>query len=355
MSTIAHSHRFVVGVDTHARNHVYAIATATGEIIDTRSFPTSRAGMSRALAWVTRRTDGNHQILWVIEGAASYGARLTATLIDDGHQVAEAPQIGRHLAHGTGKSDQLDARRIAVSVLGVDNNQLRRPRQADGTRGALRVLLAARESMTGERTRHVNALVALLRIQDLDVDARRVPSTAQIRQISRWRARRDEVTVSVARDEAVRLATRILEIDQQLADNQRRLAELVSDSQAAPLLEMVGVGPVSAAVCLTIWSHPGRVRSEAAFASLAGVNPIPASSGNTVRHRLNLGGDRKLNRALHMIAISRMTHDQETRDYVAKRRSEGLTTKEIRRCVKRYLARRIYRILENQSEVPTAA
>jgi transposase len=160
--------------------------------------------------------------------------------------------------------------------------------------------------MTGERTRHVNALVALLRIQDLDVDARRVPSTAQIRQISRWRARRDEVTVSVARDEAVRLATRILEIDQQLADNQRRLAELVSDSQAAPLLEMVGVGPVSAAVCLTIWSHPGRVRSEAAFASLAGVNPIPASSGNTVRHRLNRGGDRKLNRALHMIAISRI-------------------------------------------------
>jgi transposase len=106
MSTIAHSHRFVVGVDTHARNHVYAIATATGEIIDTRSFPTSRAGMSRALAWVTRRTDGNHQILWVIEGAASYGARLTATLLDDGHQVAEAPQIGRHLAHGTGKSDR---------------------------------------------------------------------------------------------------------------------------------------------------------------------------------------------------------------------------------------------------------
>jgi transposase len=88
---------------------------------------------------------------------------------------------------------------------------------------------------------------------------------------------------------------------------------------------------------------------------LAGVNPIPASSGNTVRHRLNRGGDRKLNRALHMIAISRMTHDQETRDYVAKRRSEGLTTKEIRRCIKRYLARRIYRILENQSEVPTAA
>src|SRR5690625_7844144 len=95
--------------------------------------------------------------------------------------------------------------------------------------------------------------------------------------------------------------------------------------------------------CLTAWSHEGRVRNDAAFASLAGVSPIPASSGNTVRHRLNRGGDRRLNRALHIAVLTRMTHDPETRAYVERRRAEGRTTTEIRRCLKRYLARQIGR------------
>src|SRR5699024_2538069 len=122
-----------------------------------------------------------------------------------------------------------------------------------------------------------------------------------------------------------------------------------------PLMQMTGVGAITAAVCLSVWSHQGRVRSEAAYASLAGVNPIPASSGNTVRHRLNRGGDRALNRALHMIAITRMTHDEETRTYARKRAAEGKTTKEIRRCIKRYLARRIYRTLNTQAQALIAA
>src|SRR5450830_802815 len=93
------------------------------------------------------------------------------------------------------------------------------------------------------------------------------------------------------------------------------------------------------------WSHPGRVRSEAAFASLAGVNPIPASSGNTVRHRINRGGDRRLNRALHMAVVTRIRMDPRTRAYVDRRTAEGRTLREIRRCLKRYLARQIYRHL----------
>src|SRR5690625_3454814 len=95
--------------------------------------------------------------------------------------------------------------------------------------------------------------------------------------------------------------------------------------------------------CLTAWSHEGRVRTEAEFASLAGVNPIPASSGNTVRHRLNRGGDRALNSALHLVAVTKMTYDRETRAYVEKRRTEGKTHREIRRCLKRYIARRVFR------------
>jgi transposase len=121
---------------------------------------------------------------------------------------------------------------------------------------------------------------------------------------------------------------------------------LIRDSKAAVLLEKTGIGPVTAAVVYTARSHAGRVRSEAAFAALAGVNPIPASSGNTTRHRLNRGGDRRLNRALHMAVITRMTHDPDTRTYVERRRAEGRTTKEIRRCLKRYLARQLYRTLE---------
>ena len=123
------------------------------------------------------------------------------------------------------------------------------------------------------------------------------------------------------------------------------MTDLIRSSKAATLLDKTGIGPVTAAIVLAAWSHSGRVRSEAAFAALAGVNPIPASSGNTVRHRLNRGGDRRLNRALHMAVITRMTHDLNTRAYVERRRAEGRTIKEIRRCLKRYLARHLYRTL----------
>jgi transposase len=137
----------------------------------------------------------------------------------------------------------------------------------------------------------------------------------------------------------------VLELDDQLKANENQLSELVQISEAAPLLQETGFGPVTAATCLTTWSHHGRVRHEAAYASLAGVNPIPASSGNTVRHRLNRGGDRSLNRALHVVALTKMAHDPETRKYVEKRQAEGRTTKEIRRCIKRYLARHVHRTL----------
>jgi transposase len=125
----------------------------------------------------------------------------------------------------------------------------------------------------------------------------------------------------------------------------KRMTELIQQSPAAPLLEMVGAGAVSVAAVLTAWSHPGRVRSEAAFASLAGVNPLPASSGSTVRHRLNRGGDMRLNRALHAIFMTRMIHHPGTREYVARRTQEGRGYREIRRFLKRYLARTLYRQL----------
>lgn len=355
MSIVAHSHPFVVGVDTHARNHVYAILAArTGELIDTRGFPTTPVGISRAIAWVARRTEADADTLWVIEGAASYGAVLAGAVATEGFPVAEAPRMDTKKRHGVGKSDALDARQIAAAALPLPLEKLRRPRMHDGVRQALRILTTAREGMSTERTRSVNALTALLRTHALGLDARKALSGEQITDVSRWRSREEELSLSIARAEAVRLAKRVLELDDQLKANEKQLTELVQISEAAPLLQETGFGPVTAATCLTAWSHHGRVRNQAAYASLAGVNPIPASSGNTVRHRLNRGGDRSLNRALHMVALTKMAHDPETRKYVEKRRAEGRTNGEIRRCIKRYLARRVHRTLNASSTTSTA-
>jgi transposase len=199
--------------------------------------------------------------------------------------------------------------------------------------------------MTTERTATINALIALVRVVDLGIDARKPLTADQVSQIVRWRARTEDLATGIARAEAVRLAKRVSDLDEDLRANQNQLTDLIRGSKAATLLDKTGIGPVTAAIVLAAWSHSGRVRSEAAFAALAGVNPIPASSGNTVRHRLNRGGDRRLNRALHMAVITRMTHDPNTRAYVERRRAEGRTIKEIRRCLKRYLARHLYRTL----------
>ncbi|MGB9036711.1 MAG: IS110 family transposase [Paeniglutamicibacter sp.] len=346
MSIVSHAHPFVVGVDTHARNHVYAILDATtGALLDTQPFPTSAAGINRAIKWVARRTGADADTLWVIEGAASYGAILAGTVATHGFPVAEAPRMDAKKNRGVGKSDALDSHRMALAVLPLPVEKLRRPRLNEGIRQGLRILVTARESMSNDRTRSINALNALVRSNDLGIDARRKLTPVQIEETSRWREREEELALGIARAEAVRLAKHVLDLEEQLKSNEQKLDELVKVSEAAPLLEEKGFRAVTAAKCLVAWSHEGRVRSEAAFACLAGVNPIPASSGNTVRHRLNRGGDRRLNSALHIAAVSRMTHDAKTCDYVEKRRAEGKTDKEIRRCVKRYLARRVFRIL----------
>ncbi|KRE84150.1 IS110 family transposase [Arthrobacter sp. Soil764] len=346
MSIVAHSYPFVVGVDTHAKKHVFAIInTATGSLLQSRDFPTTSTGINRAIAWVARLTCADLAALWVIEGAASYGALLAGAVGAAGYPVVEAARMDARTHHGVGKSDSLDAHRIAAAVLPLDEQQLRRPRLNEGVRAGLRILISARESMTTDRTRAVNALTALLRVNDLGLDARKPLTGSQITEVSRWRARDEPLAISIARSEVVRLANHISKLDAEIKTNNGQITELVQISEAAPLLQENGFGPVTAAICLTAWSHQGRVRSEAAFASLAGVSPIPASSGNTVRHRLNRGGDRTLNRALHMAAVSRMTFDAATTAYVEKRQAEGRTKREIRRCVKRYLARRIYRTL----------
>jgi transposase len=346
LTIVAQTRPFVIGVDCHARTHTYAIIEAsTKRQVACEQFPTTSAGISRALAWVGRRTDGDMACLWAIEGIGSYGARLARAVTDAGYDVAEAPRMNARGRRAIGKSDPLDAAAIGTAVLALEESQLRIPRRDEGTRAGLRILSAARDQLTRDRTMNVNALIALLRAHDLGIDARKPLVPAQIATITRWRERQEQIELSIAREEAVRLARRVLEVTTQLTANQKRMTELIRQSPAAPLLEMVGAGAVTVATVLAAWSHPGRVRSEAAFVSLAGVNPLPASSGNTVRHRLNRGGDRRLNRALHTITMTRMVHDPGTRDYVAKRTQEGRSYREIRRSLKRYIARTLYRQL----------
>ncbi|MDR1264692.1 MAG: IS110 family transposase [Propionibacteriaceae bacterium] len=356
MATVSHEYSFVIGVDTHSRSHTLAVlAAATGELVDTACFPATRAGVDRAVVWAGRRTGGDPSTLWAIEGVATYGSGLARTAAAAGRQVVEAARMSARDRRGTGKSDPLDARRIAWTVLPLDVADLRRPRADQGVRAALRVLMTARDQMTAERTAHVNALVALLRHADLGVDARQSPSRDLVKEISRWRDHHEDIAHTAARREAVRLAKRIIALDEDLAANHATITALLRDSPAGALLDEPGIGPVTAACALIVWSHPGRVRSEAAFAALAGVNPIPASSGNTTRHRLNRGGDRRLNAALHMAVVSRMTHHPDTIAYTAKRTAEGRTTKEIRRCLKRYLARHIHRTLNRCHTLPASA
>lgn len=353
MAIVAEQYAFVIGVDTHAATHSLAlVSAATGGVVDQAVFPNSPAGCDRALGWISRGVAGQSALV-VIEGVGSYGAGLARRATEVGLLVAEPAAMAPGQRRGLGKTDALDAVRIARSVLAVESSRLRWPR-AEGQRVALRVLVVAREQMTAERTRVINALTALLRTVALGVDVRKALAHSQFKVIAGWRGRQEDPVTATCRQESIRLAKRIVALDGELAENRKALDALVT--QAAPeLCALPGVGSVVAATVLTAWSHPGRVRSEAAFATLAGTCPIPASSGNTVRYRLNRGGDRRLNRALTTVVIVRMRAHPETRAYVARRRAEGRTTKEIMRSLKRYITRQIYRTLAAAHPIPTGA
>lgn len=348
MSIVTDAYTYVVGVDTHAATHQYAIIrAATGGLIDQAEFPTSTAGLARAVDWIGRRTGGEIDATLIsAEGTRSYGSRLTALLAQTGYRVVDAPSPKRD--RGSGKNDQIDAVVAARGALpkGVDKLADARAGELQAT---LQTLLTARESMCGERTRAINALNAALRVHNLGIDARRKVSRPTIRTIAAWRTRQESLSLLAARAEAVRLARRILQLDAEVRQNTTHLRAVITEANHAALLDLPGVGPVNAAVVLAAWSHPGRVRNDAAFAKLGGVCPLEVSSGSREEHRLNRTGDRQLNRALHSIAKTRMRYDARTQLYVQRRTTEGLTTARIRRCLKRYIARELHGLLAHNA------
>jgi transposase len=254
-----------------------------------------------------------------------------------------APAVeGRTCSRGEIRS--IDAEAAARSTIGRRYETLARPRQG-GDRAALRVLLASRHLIDQQRTANRNALTALVRSCDLGIVARRPLTDAQIKIIASWGLESSESAAEIIRSEAKRLATTITEQSELLEENRRCLRQL-SELLAPGLQDVPGVGPVTAGILVCAYSHRGRVRSEAAFATLAGVAPLPASSGNKTRHRLSRSGDRQLNRAFDVIVRTRMSYDANTRDYVARRTAEGRTKREIRRSLRRYVCRSIFRELE---------
>lgn len=344
MPIVAEEYRYVTGVDTHARTHALAIIdTSSGRQVDAAAFPATAAGCVRAGNWLTRRAGDPKGVLISMEGTNSYGAKLKEHLATRAFRVVEAPSPSRALRRRAGKSDPLDALRAAHAILPMQIDRLTEAKAGDVIT-AVRVLSVARDGMTRQRTAAINALTALVRTVELGVDARKPLTRKQIQQIAAWRARDENVAARVSRAEAVRLAKSITALGAQLEENAKALNELVT-GLAPALLTLCGVGAVNAAVILSSWSHKGRIRSEAAFAALAGTSPLPASSGNTIRHRLNPSGDRRLNRAVHSIAIVRMRCDARTREYVARRTREGRSKKEIIRSLKRYITRQLYKTL----------
>lgn len=346
--TVADEYRLVVGVDTHARQHSYAIITSAGKVVSERSFPTSPQGVARAVAWIDRaaahcRTD-RAEVLVSMESTGSHGAIAADRLAVAGYRVVEAPTPRRD---ADGKTDQIDARAAARKSLQMPIGRLR-DRRASQVGQALNTLTGVRHQLTRWRTATINTLTALVRSHDLGLDARRALTSSQIREIAGWRARRDDGLANrIARTEAVRTARRILELDAEINANEATMAQIITEHRPA-LLELTGVGAITGAVILAVWSQPGRIRTEAALAKIAGTCPIPASSGNTRRHRLNRTGDRRLNAAIYQIVITRLSHDPATRAYRDRRLAEGRTPKEIRRCLKRYITRQIFRTLHEQ-------
>lgn len=344
MTMLADRVDFVIGVDTHKDSHTAAVLSAAGATLSRLTVPATGRGYRELRLFVARAAVGRR--VWALEGSGSYGAGLAAHLLEAGEWVVEIDRPKRPARRNGSKSDELDAERAAREAFGRDH--LAQPRLR-GDREAMRVLVSTRQGAVSARTSAINLLKELVvnAPEDLRKQLRPLATPELVRHCAHMRTsscRTTEYRVTVL---AMRSAARrILALGAEAADLEAELEQIVG--RVAPrLLAEPGVGAVTAAQILCAWSHPGRVRSEAAFASLAGAAPVPASSGQTVRYRLNRGGDRQLNRALHTVAMSRLARDAETQAYAARRTEEGKTPREIKRCLKRHLARRFFKLLES--------
>lgn len=336
----------VLGVDTHKDTHVAAVVTVLGRVIGTRAFPTTTAGYQNLLGWArglgpVRRAG--------VEGTGSYGAGLTRYLLTEGVQVIEVNKPDKATRRRRGKTDTIDAQAAAQAV--ICGRATATAKTSDGPAEMLRILKLARDSAVKARTQAINQLKAVLVSADASLrDTLAGLSTPTlIRRCAQLDTachdHRDD-TASITCYTLALLATRISRLTQEAHELNQRMTTLIATHRPR-LLERVGVGPDNAAALLiTAGDNPDRLGSEASFAALCGVSPVQASSGKTHRMRLNYGGDRQANAALYRIVLTRLRWHAPTRAYQQRRLAEGKTRREIIRCLKRYVARELYPLLQ---------
>jgi transposase len=366
----------VGGVDTHKDTHTAAAIDERGRLLGCEQFPATPRGYQELLAWLRGHAGENGRLLLVgVEGTGAYGTGLTRLLAAEQVEVVEVDRPDRKTRRFQGKSDPIDA--IAAAQAAQSGRATGRPKHREGRVEALRALRVARRSAIDQRAdaqRQLKALIVTapdaLRepLRDL-TDTQLITTCAGMRPTDQNTT--DHNTSDTGRDTtdtgwdtgcpvtATTLALRSLaRRHQQLSTEIRALDKLIEPLVAAinpRLLAVYGVGPDTAGQLLvTAGNNPDRITSEAAFAMLCGVAPLPASSGRTQRHRLNRGGDRQANAALYRIVLTRLRHDPATRAYAQRRTAEGKSKKEIIRCLKRYVARELYRIL-TAKDLETAA
>ena len=337
---------FVIGVDTHRDSHTAAIVTAAGGLVERLTVATDAFGFRKLDTFAAKHATGRR--VWAIEGTGSFGAGLTTHLLERGEWVVEIDRPARPARRDGAKSDDLDAVRAAREAL--TREHLAAPR-ARGDREAMRVLLTAREGAILARTKAIGQLKAMIvnAPQPLRDQLRRGTTDEQLNRCARLRTLPSHSVEHRATVRAIRAtARRALMLEAEAAEHETEL-ELLVTAACPQLLDRPGIGVITATQFLISWSHRDRIRSEAAFAALAGAAPIPASSGTTVRHRLNRAGDRQLNRALHTVALTRLRFEPTTKAYAARRTAEGKTAREIKRCLKRAIAREVYRIMQTDA------
>jgi transposase len=343
---LADERDYVVGVDRHRDQHTLAVIAAPGGgVVAQRGVSASVRGYAEALRFAGEHAPGAR--VWAVEGTGHDGAGLARHLSREDETVVECGRGPRDERRLRGKDDPLDAIRAARAALAEETLPVPRMGQR---REALRLLLIARRSAVEVRRRALVQLRSVLVTAPdrLRAELQALPERQLLERCSRFRRSSSRPVDELAAKLVLRtLARRIEAATVEAAQLEHEIAGHIQ-ALAPQLLDEPGIGPIVAADVLVAWSHRGRVRSEAAFARLAGVAPVPASSGQTIRHRLSRGGDRQLNRALHTIILQRRRHDPATQAYIERQVAEGKTRREATRLLKRYLARHLYRLLQQQ-------
>jgi len=333
----------VGGVDTHADAHVAAALDSNGGVLGVESFPADQAGFEELLGWLV----GFGAVSLVgVEGTGSWGVGLARFLADADVAVVEVDRPNRQTRRKVGKSDPTDA--VAAARAALSGAASGVPKTRNGPVEQMRVLLVAKRSARAQRIQTLNQLRHLVFTGPESIRSRFKDryKTGLITEAAAMRPRNGTDPVLFTTNVVIRgLARRIQGLNAEMATIDAMLGELVAEV-APSLLELYGVGVDAAATLLvTAGDNPDRLRSERAWAHLCGVTPVPASSGKTIRHRLNRGGDRQANSALYRIVLTRTSSHDETRRYVARRRAEGLSSLEVIRCLKRYVARQVFKEL----------